>query len=386
MPARFIVVLILLCAFLHDPTILAAPPPDPTQAGPLELPQVLDAQASQLKAIASDAEALAYLTAHLGPALQIQEVVVDIQTPARAGKAGSDALRGLRAEMVESTTRLVASLAAWYWIDRIAQAAQGEEKDGLRLWLDQSASARKWLGGDGPGAPLARLSATAEKLAAVGEAYPAPAATSSTPPCTDYAGHLDRAYPALTGPAPSWVAILELEGVAGLKARLEDQSFVSGLSLSHQRSCARSYLDSRLLPVFRASLSAQTLTARAEIEREARRLALSLQRWPERKRETIGLTRLCGTWQWTIHNHRHHQESKTTMTFPPPDGPPPPGLRPSKMVVLGDAVYIRWDFQGGFQEESLLLGGEGARLEGTFINSTGAWGSITGKRIATCPK
>ena len=381
-----IVVLILLCNFLPASTILATSLSEATQAGPLELSQVVDAHASQLKTIASDAEAVAYLTAHLGPALQLQEVVVDIQTPARAGKAGSDPLKGLRTEMVETTTHLVATLVAWYWTDRIAQAAQGEEKNGLRPWLDQSASARKWLGGGGQAESLTRLSAGAEKLATIGEAYPAPAATSSTPPCTDYAGHLDRAYPALTGPVPSWATLLDQEGLAGLKARLEDQSFVSGLSLSHQRSCARSYLDSRLLPVFRASLSAQTLTARAEIEREARRLALSLQRWPERKRETIGLTRLCGTWQWTIHNHRHHQESKTTMTFPPPDGPPPPGLRPSKMVVLGDAVYIRWDFQGGFQEESLLLGGEGARLEGTFINSTGAWGSITGKRIATCPK
>lgn len=383
---RLIVLLILACPFLHAQTILAAPPSDAIQAGPLELPQVVDAHASQLKTIASDAEAIAYLSAHLGPALQLQELVVDIQTPTRASKAGSDPLKGLRTEMIDSTTRLVAGLVAWYWTDRVPQAAQGEEKDGLHSWLDRSASARKWLGSAGQAETLTRLSANAEKMAAIGEAYPAPAATSSTPPCTDYAGHLDRAYPALTGPAPSWVALLDQEGLAGLKARLEDQSFVSGLSLSNQRLCARSYLDSRLLPVFRASLLAQALTARAESEREARRLALLLQRWPERKRETIGLARLCGTWQWSIHNHRQHQESKTTMTFPPPDGPAPPGLRPSKIVVLGDAVYIRWDFQGGFQEESLLLGGEGARLEGTFINSTGAWGAITGKRIAICPK
>ena len=386
MPVRLIVVLLLLLTVSHAPTILAASPSDATQAGPLELPQVIDTHASRLKTIASDAEAIAYLTAHLGPALQLQEVVVDIQTPARAGKAGLDPLKGLRTEIVESTTRLVSELVAWYWTDRVIQTAQGEEKDGLRSWLDQSAPARKWLANGEQGEPLTRLSARAEKMVAIGEAYPPPAATSSTPPCTEYAGHLDQAYPALTGPAPSWVALLDQEGLAGLKAHLEDQSVVSGLSLSNQRLCARSYLDSRLLPVFRASLLAQALTARAEIEHDARRLTLSLQRWPERKRETIGLARLCGTWQWSIHNHRHHQESKTTMTFPPPDGPPPPGLRPSKIIVLGDAVYIRWDFQGGFQEESLLLGGEGARLEGTFLNSTGAWGSITGKRIATCPK
>jgi hypothetical protein len=95
--------------------------------------------------------------------------------------------------------------------------------------------------------------------------------------------------------------------------------------------------------------------------------------------------RLCGTWQWTIHDHKNHQEQKTVIVLLPPGTPAPPDMpQPAKMVVLGDAVYLRWDVQNGYQEDSLLFGKEDRRLEGTFRNSAGHWGAITGKRIAGC--
>ena len=95
--------------------------------------------------------------------------------------------------------------------------------------------------------------------------------------------------------------------------------------------------------------------------------------------------RLCGTWQWTIHNHRTHQEQKAVIVLLPPGTPAPPDMpQPAKMVVLGDAVYLRWDFQRGYQEDSLLFVKEGRHLEGTFMNTAGDWGAITGKRVAAC--
>jgi hypothetical protein len=95
--------------------------------------------------------------------------------------------------------------------------------------------------------------------------------------------------------------------------------------------------------------------------------------------------RLCGTWQWTIHNHRSHQEQKTTIVLLPPGTQAPPDMpQPAKMVVMGDAVYLRWDFQNGYQEDSLLFVKEGRHLEGTFTTTTGDRGAITGKRIAGC--
>ena len=110
-----------------------------------------------------------------------------------------------------------------------------------------------------------------------------------------------------------------------------------------------------------------------------------LKTWKDRVRTSRGQSRLCGTWQWVIHNHqRHHEEQKFSLVFPPPgkDGSPLPGL--TEIVVLGDVVYLRWERDGKVQEDSLLFSKEGQRLEGTFINSQGGWGSVSGKRTASC--
>ncbi len=95
--------------------------------------------------------------------------------------------------------------------------------------------------------------------------------------------------------------------------------------------------------------------------------------------------RLCGTWEWTVHNHKNHREQKTAIVLLPPGAQAPPNLpQPAKMVVMGDAVYLRWEFPGGYQEDSLLLAKEDRRLEGTFKNSVGDWGAITAKRSSSC--
>jgi hypothetical protein len=110
-----------------------------------------------------------------------------------------------------------------------------------------------------------------------------------------------------------------------------------------------------------------------------------LKTWKDRVRGARGQSRLCGTWQWVIHNHqRHHEEQKLSLVFPPPgkDGALLPGL--SETVVLGDVVYLRWERDGKLQEDSLLFSKEGQRLEGTFVNSQGGWGSVSGKRTAAC--
>jgi hypothetical protein len=110
-----------------------------------------------------------------------------------------------------------------------------------------------------------------------------------------------------------------------------------------------------------------------------------LKTWKDRVRGARGQSRLCGTWQWVIHNHqRHHEEQKLSLVFPPPgkEGERLAGL--SESVVLGDVVYLRWEGDGKVQEDSLLFSKEGQRLEGTFVNSQGGWGSISGKRTAAC--
>jgi len=110
-----------------------------------------------------------------------------------------------------------------------------------------------------------------------------------------------------------------------------------------------------------------------------------LRNWKDRVRELRGQTRLCGTWQWIIHNHQqNHQEQKLLLRFPPAGNSQAtiPGL--VETIVLGDNVYLRWDFDGRIQEDSLQFNKEGQRLEGTFANSQGGWGSISGKKTADC--
>ena len=107
-----------------------------------------------------------------------------------------------------------------------------------------------------------------------------------------------------------------------------------------------------------------------------------LYNWKDQVRQQRGLTRLCGTWQWSIHNHQNHREEKTSVIFAPAGAVS--SNSPAEITVLGDSVYLRWETRAGVQEDSLLFSAEGQRLEGTFVNTAGGWGSITGKRTATC--
>jgi hypothetical protein len=110
-----------------------------------------------------------------------------------------------------------------------------------------------------------------------------------------------------------------------------------------------------------------------------------IRNWKDRVRVLRGQARLCGTWQWIVHNHQqHHQEQKLSLIFPPTGNTQTtlPGL--VETIVLGENVYLRWEIDGRVQEDSLQFSKEGQRLEGTFVNSQGGWGSISGKRTAGC--
>jgi len=109
-----------------------------------------------------------------------------------------------------------------------------------------------------------------------------------------------------------------------------------------------------------------------------------LHQWKDRVRQAWGQARLCGTWQWVIHNHQNHQEQKTVVHFPPPGQTPANTLLPVETVILGDSIYLRWEQAGRIQEDSLLLNKDRTRIEGSFENNTGGWGSISGKRLTGC--
>ena len=106
--------------------------------------------------------------------------------------------------------------------------------------------------------------------------------------------------------------------------------------------------------------------------------------WKDRIRQAKGRARLCGTWQWTVHNHQHHEEQKSTLVFPP-DGQVPANMPAlSEMTILGDSIYLRWEHNGHIQEDSLLFMKDNTKIEGSFVNSMGGWGQISGKRTGPC--
>ena len=110
-----------------------------------------------------------------------------------------------------------------------------------------------------------------------------------------------------------------------------------------------------------------------------------IRNWKDRVRGLRGQARLCGTWQWIIHNHqRNHQEQKLSLLFPPAGNTQATLPELVESVVLGENVYLRWEIDRLVQEDSLQFSKEGHRLEGTFVNSQGGWGSISGKRTAGC--
>lgn len=110
-----------------------------------------------------------------------------------------------------------------------------------------------------------------------------------------------------------------------------------------------------------------------------------IRNWKDQVRRLRGQARLCGTWQWIIHNHQQrHQEQKLSVLFPPTGTSQPTLQGLIETIVLGDNVYLRWELNGRVQEDSLQFSNEGQRLEGTFVNSEGGWGSISGKRTAGC--
>ena len=112
--------------------------------------------------------------------------------------------------------------------------------------------------------------------------------------------------------------------------------------------------------------------------------ALELDAAAEAKRLEAGLARLCGVWDWTVHSHSaNHRESKAKIVLPSTQAAGMEGPSPTEIRIYGDAVYFRWDFPGGYQEDSMLLI-ENRRLEGTFRTSTGAFGAINGKRLSLC--
>lgn len=210
-----------------------------------------------------------------------------------------------------------------------------------------------------------------------------------------YAQGISQTYP--LGPKGNLglLAIAENEGAEGITHRLQEywdknvSSLLDPSLISPERRAfyAARYLHHHYLPYLQTYLRAALLKQQLESKHQARALWDELQQWQIDQKQTKGLMRLCGTWQWLIHNHQNHGDHKTVMVYPPPSQYNRLDPKPAKIQVQGDTVYIRWEFPRGIiQEESLLFSEKDRALSGTFVNNMGPIGNITARRVKPCPK
>src|SRR2546426_7671996 len=357
----------------------------PVTSGAPDFPGILRTHADNLAWVTTDAEALDLFASHLAGALSLQDSVTSLTSKPPTGKTSPDRLTD--PELTASSVRLTAELAAWRLAAAIKQTADAAPAPALQAVLQQASIQQSWLL-EGRGREHLRRAVKLGSVLASIEAPPTSEPDASTA-YGEYASYLDQTYPGLTEADRSWLAVAEREGSSGLRRRLMEFWENRARSDGDKEALAARYFQTRLRPVLTAQVAALAIWAEAEAEQNARDEWMRLRSWREKLNERKGIARLCGTWQWTVHNHQNHQEHKMVMVFPPPDTPDanqPTGPRPARIVVLGDTVFLRWEFQMGYQEDSLLFIKDGQRLEGSFTNSAGAWGSITGKRTGSCPR
>ena len=367
--------------------VLCAMPADaawPASNHTLELPALAAAHAEGLAALTSDGDAGAFFSSRLESAL-------GLSAPRDAGgTSGGHAKPAPHVSPARESTELgrqfTAELAAWRLAQAVEQASRASDPKILSTARADSDKQASWLTRDGQRPALALTWRRAAAAALF------PERSSDAPPqpgYTDYADHLDRQVAQASDADGFWLTLVDREGSEGLRRVLRSFWDRSGehvaVAEEDMQSYAARYVHSRVRPLLRASVEAAAARAEIDAERQAREYWDELKTAAESARRRKGLARLCGTWQWTVHNHQNHVDHKSVIVFASPDSANGAIQAPAQTVVLGDVVYLRWEFQGGgFQEDSLLFTGEGRRLEGTFITSSGAWGSITGKRTGGC--
>lgn len=364
---------LLMLAALLTPAVAA---PQREEASVLNA--ALQAHAERLATLSTDQQALSLYRNSLARALALEDTVALLGS--RPARGSHDALAP-PPDLTTPALRLVQELIRWE--TALAWRAAAEAGDAARLDArrGRERSRQRWLAGGAPRQPMDRALRLAGVIAELDRDLQPGAPLGADEPALATA--LDEAHPAFASGPDSWLELAHREGAAGVRRRLQE---LRGGSAGHDASEAAlaGYYRGRLRPVFLAQMTAASLLAEAHSARRAVELWHELRGWRERWSTARGRARLCGTWLWIVHNHQNHQDHKMVVTFPPPGEAPDDLPLPERIVVLGDTVYLRWEFPGGYQEDSLLFSAKDQRLEGTFSNSQGPHGSITGRRTAPC--
>ncbi len=274
----------------------------------------------------------------------------------------------------------VANIATWHLTRDLMIALDQGKRSQIQSILDKRQQQSEWLGQSQPKLPA--LLAMVETMAQLQPTE------SSAQPLSPYEAlftqFLHEQYPDWTGTPDSWLTLAQTEGAEGVRKRLRD-SWDSRHEEPDPTPSINRFLRQSFLPIATAHVKADLLRLQVRNEQQAWTTWQAIQEWSSNRKNEQGLRRLCGTWQWLIHNHQDHGDHKTIMIYPPPSQYHRMDPQPATIRVQGDTVYIRWEFPRGIiQEESLLFGEKDQLLSGTFVNNLGPNGNITGRRVKPC--
>jgi len=284
----------------------------------------------------------------------------------------------------------VANLTAAQLSANISSAIQEQKFKDIRLIPKQQHASLEWMRTKSIPQTVTRMLEFYEHVTTYLLKNPTPHPTRPKQ-FDEFASYVDQHYPILTGPEDSWVRMLEQGNLSGISQRfseyweLEPSQDQATMLQADRPQATRAdyeqyYVSTRLWPVFRSHLIALTIQAGAEAMQFAKQSMTQITQVQDA--DTQG--RLCGTWHWTVHNHQNHADHKMTVFFGDPAKSPTKQPQPAEVRIKGETVYLLWEFPKGFQEDSLLFSQDDKRLEGTFQNSLGPHGSITGKRLSSC--
>ena len=300
----------------------------------------------------------------------------------------------LPVEITQEISQFIAGLSTSLRARRIQTFLQPIDVKRLEPLLNQDSAPYRWILSKQPSVRLTEFMELADAIRTLSQ-NTSIGPTSSPQTFEAFASHFDKTYPQLLGSPTSWVALLEKGGVSAIYARFNEflkREPATQSSLDTNAETLREdrekhiqqYLRSRLLPVFVSHIVAGLVRVQVDAEVEAKQTLARLAEWKQSQQNSQSRNRLCGTWQWTVHNHQNHRDHKMTLSFLPPSQLRADQPQPDDMIIHGNTVYLKWKFPSGFQEDSLLLSNRDQRLEGTFTNSLGARGTISGKRLTTC--
>ena len=325
-------------------------------------------------AVVSDTDATVFFLKTFGSSLELPKGLLQRKrTPLPNG-------------LTQHLSPFVANLATWHLTHDLRIALDQGKTSLIQSILDERQQQIEWLRQSQPNLPdLLGLIRTISRLQP---------SDPSTPPLSPhdaiFTQFLHEQYPDWTDTPNSWLTLAQTEGAAGVRKRLRDawDSRPAQDSRHEKPDPAASidrFLRQSFLPITTAYARATLMQFQVRTEQQAWTTWQTIQKWSNDKKNEKGLRRLCGTWQWLIHNHQDHGDHKTIMVYPPPSQYHRMDPQPATIRVQGDTVYIRWEFPRGIvQEESLLLSEKDQLLSGTFVNNLGPNGNITGRRVKPC--